>query len=161
MLYPKQKTGPKPRSLEKTIELLHSRAVRKENGCLCYTFGPPVGFGYRYIRAENKEWYVHRLIFFNKHGYLPEVVRHTCDDTTCIEESHLLGGSHGDNVADCIAKGRNNIGTRNGRNRTINEEAVRIIRVSTKTLQELADEYRTSRGAIHNIKSGRNWSWVK
>jgi hypothetical protein len=155
------KTGPKPRSLETTIRLLHLRAERKENGCLCYTYGPAVGFGYRYIRADNKEWYVHRLVFYNKHGYLPEVVRHKCDDTTCIEETHLLSGSHADNVADCVAKGRNNIGTRNGRNTSITEDDVRAIRASTETYGVLSARYNISRGGISNIKHRRNWKHVE
>ena len=40
------------------------------------------------------------------HGYVPEVVRHACDNPPCCNPLHLLGGTHADNVADKVRRGR-------------------------------------------------------
>lgn len=49
---------------------------------------------------------LHRWVFFQEHGYLPEAVMHLCDNTRCIEPSHLAGGSQADNNRDRASKGR-------------------------------------------------------
>ena len=37
---------------------------------------------------------------------LPLVVRHTCDRPRCVREEHLIGGTHADNSADVVERGR-------------------------------------------------------
>lgn len=49
----------------------------------------------------------HRLVFWLTHGRDPiRVVRHTCDNPCCCNPAHLLEGTHADNAADMIARGR-------------------------------------------------------
>jgi len=50
--------------------------------------------------------YLHRWIFAREHGYYPEVVMHSCDNTRCINLEHLVGGTRDMNNKDCAAKGR-------------------------------------------------------
>lgn len=49
---------------------------------------------------------VHRLAFTALAGWEPEVVRHTCDNPLCYRFEHLLGGTHADNLADRLERGR-------------------------------------------------------
>jgi hypothetical protein len=44
------------------------------------------------------------------HGEIPEgqVIMHACDNPGCINPDHLRRGSQGDNLNDCVAKGRHN-----------------------------------------------------
>lgn len=49
---------------------------------------------------------LHRAVFYEAHGYLPEVVRHTCDNGRCIEITHLVPGTQKDNVRDMYERGR-------------------------------------------------------
>lgn len=62
---------------------------------------------------------LHRKVFFERWGFLPEVVRHTCDNPRCIEITHLRAGTQVDNMADMRERGRagdcRNFGTSNGR----------------------------------------------
>lgn len=150
------KTGPKPRTAQQAFDLVNKLAVRNESGCLIYSRGYPVGFGYRYIRADGKEWYVHRLVFALTRGWLPEVVRHKCDTPTCIEPDHLVAGTHVSNVADMVSKKRHNFGSRNGKAK-LTLEQVREIRNSPLNYAELSRIYGISRGGIKHIKDGVNW----
>jgi hypothetical protein len=38
------------------------------------------------------------------------IVMHTCDTPLCVRPDHLVAGSHADNVADMVAKRRDNFG---------------------------------------------------
>lgn len=50
----------------------------------------------------------HRLSYRLFKGPLEpgQVVRHTCDNPCCVNPYHLLAGTHKDNTADMIARGR-------------------------------------------------------
>lgn len=48
----------------------------------------------------------HRMSFFLANGCLPEVARHTCDNPPCVRPSHLLDGTHADNMRDRQERGR-------------------------------------------------------
>jgi hypothetical protein len=51
---------------------------------------------------------VHRLSFIVFNGpLLPgQVVRHTCDNPPCVNPKHLIAGTHADNMADMVKRGR-------------------------------------------------------
>jgi hypothetical protein len=50
----------------------------------------------------------HRKVFELIKGDIPEgyVVRHTCDNITCVNPDHLISGTPGDNVIDRRERGR-------------------------------------------------------
>lgn len=153
---PKKKTGPKARSARDAYDYVMANAVRLENGCLNYTITKPIAFGYRYICVEGEAWYVHRLVFFVEHGYLPPVVRHSCDLPTCVEPLHLVAGTHTSNVADKVAKKRHGFGEKHYRSKLTQEQVIEI-RSATGTYAELGRKYGISRGGIYNIKNGTSW----
>lgn len=49
---------------------------------------------------------LHRKVFLEKHGFLPPVVMHTCDNRRCVNPEHLKAGDWSANNKDRAAKGR-------------------------------------------------------
>jgi hypothetical protein len=68
--------------------------------------------GYGQVRVNKKLYKAHRVAWEKTYGPLPFgfEVCHTCDNPPCCNPAHLFKGTHLDNIADMIAKGRNTKG---------------------------------------------------
>jgi hypothetical protein len=89
-------------------ERLASELVRKPNGCLEWT-GATTTHGYGHFYIDGTHFYAHRLAWTLAHGPIPAglLVRHlVCDNPPCCDPAHLMPGTHADNTADMISKGR-------------------------------------------------------
>jgi len=128
--------------------------------CLLWT-GTKEGKGYGYIQLDGYRVAVHRRAFLNAYGYMPPVVRHTCDTPACYSPSHLMPGTQRENVWDAEGRGRavHPRGVANGR-ALLTEPDVRAIRASTRKPTALAREYGVSRGAIRHIIERKTWKQV-
>lgn len=58
-----------------------------------------------------------------------DIVCHRCDNPSCVNPSHLFLGTHADNRADCVAKGRQAKGEKNGRSILTDAQVVEIRRL--------------------------------
>ena len=70
-----------------------------------------VNRGYGNTRYQGKQVPIHRKVYCKAHGVgLSAIhgleVRHTCDNTRCINPKHLVIGTHQDNQDDKVARGR-------------------------------------------------------
>lgn len=109
---------------------------------------------------------LHRKVFFERHGYLPEIVRHTCDNARCVNPDHLIGGTQVDNVRDMYERGRQNNpgspGTSNGR-AVLSEADVQYIRDNYRKhcrangLPSLARKFGVGTSQIWRIVQGEHW----
>ena len=87
------------------------RSVRKTESCWIWT-RPPRTDGYGQVLAfdglKRKVMTAHRVSYLMHHGPLVDglCVLHSCDTPLCVNPDHLSLGTHLDNMADMVAKGR-------------------------------------------------------
>lgn len=79
-----------------------------DTNCWVWTGSAHKGYGQSNCRRA------HRVAYELTNGPIPEGmwVLHACDHRPCVR--HLFLGTHDDNMADCVAKGRQAKGDRNG-----------------------------------------------
>lgn len=95
---------------------------------------------------------MHQAVFYDAHGYIPECVRHTCDNARCINPAHLIPGTLSDNVRDRVERYKR----RDASSRyAISEPARQLIKVSPLTERELAALFSVSPSTVHYIKHTR------
>jgi len=84
--------------------------VDRSGGCdACWQWvGKKDKRGYGKVCIGCKDVLTHRLAYILTKGSIPKemVICHTCDNPPCCNPKHLSAGTHKDNVADAIAKGR-------------------------------------------------------
>lgn len=79
-----------------------------------------------------------------------QVVRHKCNNTRCVEETHIHLGTQAQNVADTVARGRNGHAPVK-----LTSEQVQRIRVDPKSGRQLAIELGVSRSLVTAIRRGQ------
>lgn len=103
----------------------------------------------------------HRYIFYKINGYLPEVVRHMCDNSSCVNPSHLIGGTQAENNNDTIVRGRHryNPMLASYKKKLTYQQVIDIYK-DTRSNTEISKLYGVSRESIRDIKLGYTWSWL-
>lgn len=73
----------------------------------CWNWLRATSHGYGIVCFKTRAVQAHRAVFSALNG-LGEgtVVMHTCDNRSCINPSHLVGGTQKDNIQDCLRKVR-------------------------------------------------------
>jgi hypothetical protein len=108
------------------------------------------------VEGVQRRHYAHKVSYEWAHGELPkgQIVRHRCDNPPCVRPSHLLSGTHQDNMDDMVERGRH-VG-----NRIIDEAGVILIRerrAAGTASSVLAAEYGFSEQHVNAICRGRFW----
>lgn len=105
----------------------------------------------------------HRFAYLLWCGPIPSAdlhVLHRCDFKPCCNPSHLWLGTHQENMADKIAKGRDARGERQGGHK-LTDDGVREIRRRSKAGEPrttLAQEFGVSATAISYAARGKTWA---
>lgn len=141
-------------------ERLAELSVAEESGCIRFT-GHLDGEGYGRIMVARVKYMAHRLSYSLNNGPIPDgyVVRHKCDNPSCINPEHLEVGTQADNIADKVSRGRQARGSGAGR-AILTEESVREIRSSPLKVSELSTLYGVSVVSIRNILRRKTWQHV-
>jgi hypothetical protein len=128
--------------------------------CLNWTGYIQRAYGYGQINVGGKALIVSRLMWelCNRQPIPPGfVVRHQCDNPRCCEPTHLELGTHADNVADRVERGRSACGVRNGRAKLTSDRVRMIKRRCDEPVRKLAREFGVDPRAIRAILSGQTW----
>jgi len=117
---------------------------------------------YRQLKWGGKMYLVHRLSYLIFNGLIPlnKIVRHTCDNPSCINPKHLILGTHYDNSIDSVKNNRQG-------HQKLNIEAVKVIKWMLKyknkrgLTKKLSILYDVDASTITHIKKGDQWGWVE
>lgn len=105
----------------------------------------------------------HRVSYQLFRGPIPDglFVLHECDVPACVNPAHLFLGTHDDNMADKVAKGRQLRlnGERNGGSK-LTEATVRAIRMADGSQTVIASKYGITRASVSLIKRRLLWKHV-
>lgn len=173
---------------EKDIERFWSKVDKERSQtfynnmrCWEWTAGQTRKGGYGSFWAGAKTLRAHCVSYELYYGYISSekpFVLHRCDNRICVNPHHLFPGTHQDNVADKVQKGRQargrthgaythpesrRIGEANGRAKLTEEDVSEIRRRYAKfgkggeTLKELASKFGVSFTLISAIIKRRLW----
>lgn len=127
--------------------------------------------GYGVVRHNGKQELLHRVVYCQGAGISIDeikgkVVRHSCDNSRCIEPSHLLLGTQAENVKDMLERGRQRYapfaryaGATNPNAKLTAEkaQAIRAEYANGAKQQDLANKYGVSRSLISLVVNKKHW----
>lgn len=122
---------------------LAPRLTEQAAGCWLWT-GAVNNHGYGQVNVNGVRRYVHRLMFAEHKGEIPEGAHllHSCDTPNCCNPAHLAVGAAKDNLRDMANKGRST--------RSLSEQQVKEIRALRGIVSgvELAKRYGVTKTTI-------------
>ena len=137
---------------------------RGENDCWPWNgYRNSLGYGVVEDSPTRKTFRAHRLVYEILVGKIPEgsVLRHRCDNPSCVNPAHLVPGTQAENVADMSARGRSNPPRgRRSPNAKLTDAQIIEIRSSQATLRALAARHGVCHRVIWNIKRRVDWPHV-
>jgi hypothetical protein len=158
-LIERARAWPRPVSVEGKV-----RSLYKTNADGCWLWQGTIDVhGYGVIVDERlRNAKAHRRSYEAHVGPVPPElhVLHRCDVRACINPAHLFLGTDADNMKDCIQKGRNAYGERNGYHKLtrLEVDAIRSEFASGQATQsQLAAKYNVDPSWISRIISGECW----
>lgn len=134
--------------------------VRDKNSCW-YFRGKKITRGYGGFTIKGTNIYAHRLSYelFCSEIDSRQLIRHKCDNPSCVNPWHLTTGTHLDNMLDRRIRGRNPVGTRNGRSKLTEEEVLAIL-ADPRPAHVVATEYGVKKDSILRIRNGETWTHI-
>lgn len=144
--------------------LFKDRLLLMPSGCLEWQ-GSRDKSGYGTFRSGKRDYKAHRFAYEKAFGIIPKgiVICHTCDNPPCCNPDHLFAGTTKDNSKDCVSKGRQAKGDKNG-NSKLNDHVVRLIKEAHQkgyTQTKIAEIYATDQTNVSKIVRGTAWKHVK
>lgn len=114
--------------------------------------------GYGVTWFKNKWEYAHRAVANARKG---DVVRHICDNPSCVNPDHLQIGTHKDNSQDMVNKNRQVKGSKSHLAK-LNEDTVRQIKLCNGLMssRKCAGRFNISKTNVLDIWHNRIWKHV-
>lgn len=105
--------GPTTRTLEEAMAVFWYKVDKRSDAeCWNWTGSKIKARGtnswYGVFGVHKKKFLAHRLAYEWKSGKIPNdlLACHTCDNSLCVNPNHIFIGTHKDNTADMLKKGR-------------------------------------------------------
>lgn len=140
-----------------------------ESGCILW-IGYKDEQGRGYISIKHKPHRVHRVSYELHKGKILDglVIRHTCDNTSCINPDHLITGTQADNMNDMKERNRRKgivavKGEKHGKSKLTDNQVTEIKRLLTEqyTYSYIASLFNVSRHTIGAINNNKVWKHIK
>jgi len=157
--------SPKPWRTTHYLKTTARRIARFTDPIPCWIWPgamSPLGYGIVHkSKRPKRQTSAHRAAWELFHGPIPPsmCVCHRCDVRACVNPAHLFLGTHADNVADKVRKGRQQRGVTHYRTH-FTEEQVREIRSSPESGRAIAKRLGCHFGTISDIRLRKNWKHV-
>ncbi len=152
------KTGPKhlKERLDDNCEIVEPGGCWIWMGGLCHggygcmNIGSRTDGSRRTVNAHRVSWEVH-------YGPIPDglFVLHRCDNKSCVNPSHLFLGTHSDNMADMVAKGRSLSGEKHNLAKLTDKDVAEIRSLGKTTIhRKIAKRFGVSRTHVGALING-------
>ncbi len=131
--------------------------VDVQDDSVCWEWLAAKQEGYGVVGYNRKVWFAHRLAWvFTHEKDIPDgmVIRHTCDNPSCVNPAHLVLGTQQENCMDIIDRNRRVYvkGTDHHKS-NLTEQEVSDIRSSTEPTKILSQKYDLHRSTIKRIRN--------
>lgn len=160
----RKKTGPKPKPLAKRFWSKVDKSAGPD-GCWTWTASTiPQGYGQIWSKEAQRPVRAHRVAWELVKGPIPDGlnVLHDCDNPPCCNPSHFFLGTHKDNAADKVAKGRQTQGEGFSHAKLTADRvrSLRMIRELGATYQQLADMFDVGIASAYRVCKRQTWRHV-
>lgn len=146
------------------LRWLKEAIARDEEGCIYFLYGK----GYGQVTLDGKKMGAHRAACFLLFG-TPEggnyQACHSCGNghLGCVNPKHLYWGTQSTNEIDKLKHGTDIRGEKHPLAKLTEAQVIEIKEMIIQGIPTslIAEKYSVSWGAIHSIKKGENWAWLK
>jgi hypothetical protein len=130
--------------------------------CWICTSHAPNSSGYPKAMLDGRSDSISRHYYKKYKGKIPKgmLIRHTCDNTMCINPKHLLIGNQIDNINDMVRRKRNPTCEKHGRSKIVKEQVIIIFNDNKTSRNELSKIYKVDSKVIRDIKNRVTWKNV-
>ena len=135
-----------------------------ETGCWVWTASCfYTGYGQIRVDADHMD-YAHRVSYRLFKGPIPDriEVKHTCDNTMCVNHEHLVLDTHEGNMRDMVVKGRSASGSKHHAAKLTDEVVVQARKeyAAGTSYRKLADCYGVTIKAMYDAVTGKTWKHI-
>lgn len=139
--------------------------VQRSDGCWLWTAATKAD-GYGRFRLGGRMVVAHRASWFLEHRGWPAPgldVCHRCDIRACVRPDRLFLGTHAENMADMVRKGRSTAGAANPRAKLTPADVATIRQLKGRrlSLRQVGERFGVTLSTVHLIWEGRVWKGVE